>query len=549
MTPSIPFTSSPSGPTSTSPTAMPGISLGLQRIARLLTHLKSPQCAVPVIHIAGTNGKGSVSAYISSILSSANSPLRVGRFNSPHMVDEWDCIRLPRSANTVPARSGSDPFLSPVSERLFRSTKREVEQLSLSHDVGATSFEILTATAYTIFARAQPSLDVAVVEVGMGGAEDATNVVPAEKTLLSIVTAVDLDHQKFLGDTVAEIAAVKGGITRKGGDVVLAQQAHPEAVEAVKRLAGERKARVWEAAVGTLLPSSSSPSSSTSSDDLPSPPLVSLPLLPLTIPPSLPSHALAPSPGTSSTITTPLPLPGSYQLSNSAVACLSAQLLRSLPRTKALVPALERVTDKAIAEGIERTTWEGRLSWTTLPCPLPPTFSSSSSAFASPTPSAPVHSRRLLLDGAHNPASASLLSNYLLSLPPHLKPSTLIFALSSPRLPSSVLPPLLKEGTGVKRVVCTGFGKVEGMEWVRSVESGELADGVKEVVEEMGRRGEVEVLQAESAEEAMRLLDRLDLDGQKERGSTLVAGSLYLVADVLRTQRRLEEGRMEDAPS
>ncbi|GAA5915311.1 hypothetical protein JCM6882_005186 [Rhodosporidiobolus microsporus] len=515
-------------------TTMPGISLGLQRITRLLTLLRSPHLSTPVIHIAGTNGKGSVSAYLSSILSSTEPPLRVGRFNSPHLVDEWDCIRLHRPAVASPSSGASskDADLSPVSEHLFRSTKHEIEQLSLRQNVGATSFEVLTATAYTLFARADPPLDVAVVEVGMGGAEDATNVVPAEKTLLSVVTAVELDHQKFLGDTVGEIAAVKGGITREGGDVVLAQQAHPEAGEAVKRIAAERGARVWEAGVGRPLPSTTT-SAATTSSDLPSPPLVSLPVTAISTTPPLPSsHPLLPSPQPP-TLETPLPLPGAYQLSNAAVAVLSASLLRTLPRTLALMPALapERLTDGAIRRGVERTKWEGRLSWTTLPAPLP--------SFSSPSPPTPSpRRRRLLLDGAHNPSSAALLASYLSSLPPPLKPSTLIFALSSPRAPSSVLPALLGADTGVTRVVCTGFGKVEGMEWVRAVEVEELAEGVREVVASLGRAGEVEVSRAEDAEAALRLLD--EADATAEGRPALVAGSLYLVADVLRVQRRVE---------
>ncbi|BGP19709.1 folylpolyglutamate synthase [Rhodosporidiobolus nylandii] len=517
---------------------MPGISLGLSRIHRLLSLLSSPHTRVPVVHIAGTNGKGSVSAYLSSILSCAEPPLRVGRFNSPHLVDEWDCIRLPSS---LPSRAG---VLSPVREALFKQTKREVEAVSAREGVGATSFEILTATAFTLFARTEPPLDVAVVEVGMGGAEDATNVVPASQTLLSVVTAVELDHQKFLGDTVGEIASVKAGITREGGDVVLAQQAHGEAVEAVKRIAAERGARVWEAGVATPLPAPSAPSSPATPDfALPPPPLVSLPLSAVTVTPSLPSSLVSPLPPA---LEAHLPLPGSYQLSNAACAVLSAQLLRTLPRTTAMVPALGegRVSDKAIREGVEKTKWEGRLSWLSLPAPLP--LSSSATASATPPAHLPQRMRRLLLDGAHNPSSAALLASYLHSLPPVLKPSTLIFALSAPRAASSVLPALLAEGTGVRRIVCTGFFAVAGMEWVRAVPPAELAAGVVEVCREQGRE-DVEVLQAGTAEEALRLLDELE-EGQG--GTTLAAGSLYLVADVLRVQRSVapddEAGGLEE---
>lgn len=533
------YTSSSLPPPSSS--TMPGISLGLQRITRLLTVLGNPHHAVPVVHIAGTNGKGSVAAYLASILSAATPPLRVGQFNSPHLVDVWDCIRLPSTAAAAAGAGGEGAAPQPVNEQLFRSVQREIAALSAQYNLGATSFELLTASAFVLFARAQPPLDVAVVEVGMGGSEDATNVVPAEKTLLSVVTAVELDHQKFLGDTVGEIATVKGGIAREGGDLVLAVQGHREAVEAVKNLAKERGTRVWEAGVGTVVESWTPTSSSSSS--LPPPPLVSLPLTATKITPPLPSSSSAPSQPPQH-LTTHLPLPGSYQLSNAATAVLAASLLRTLPRTKALLPSVtEALTDDAIRRGVEQTKWEGRLSWTSLPCPLPAPSSSASST-SPPSPSSSLHRplRPLLLDGAHNPSSASLLASYLLTLPPSQRPTTLIFALSSPRHPSSVLPPLLAKGVGLRRIVCVWFGEVEGMEWVRAVESGDLQEGVRGVVGERAGEGEVEVLRAENAEGALNLLEEVEeMEGAGPQ-TTLVAGSLYLVADVLRVQRRVGDG-------
>ncbi|GAA6018280.1 hypothetical protein JCM10207_000789 [Rhodosporidiobolus poonsookiae] len=548
---------SPPAPSSSS-AAMPGISLGLQRITRLLDLLGAPHTRVPVVHISGTNGKGSVSAYLSSILaasprpppfpsSTASTPtttttttakgetLRVGRFNSPHLVSENDAILLP-------------PSLSPVSPALFQRTKNEITALSTSSGVNATSFEILTATAFTLFARADPPLDVAVVEVGMGGAEDATNVVPAEKTLLSIVTSVELDHQKFLGDTVGEIGRVKAGIVREGGDVVLAKQAHAEAVQAVEAVALERNARVWHAGEATVLSSPSSTSSASpvgAETALPPAPLVSLPLTPLYTSPAL----SAPFSLGSRTLTAALPLPGAYQLSNAAVAVLAAQLLRTLPRTRGMVPALEGVDDEAIQRGVEATRWEGRLSWVALPCPLPSPLLPLSPLAAPCAPPPRPRTRRLLLDGAHNPSSASTLSSYLSSLPSSLHPTSLIVALSAPRAPRDVLGPLLSGASGrVTRVVCTAFGAVEGMDWVRPVPTGELARGVRALLAGRGEGGgaqgeQVEVLEAPTAEDALRLLDALDAEEEgegKERGTTLVAGSLYLVAEVIRVQRRIE---------
>ncbi|BGP35054.1 folylpolyglutamate synthase [Rhodotorula toruloides] len=490
--------------TTTSPsTSMPGISLGLTRIHRLLSLLRFPHLTTPVVHIAGTNGKGSVSAYLASILS--QSRLAVGRFNSPHLVDEWDCIQL---------------HGRPVDERLFFEAKKEVERISEREGVGATSFEVLTATAFSLFARARPPLDVAVVEVGMGGSEDATNVVPAEKTLLSVVTAVELDHQKFLGDTVGEIATVKAGITREGGDVVLSVQAHEEATTAVRRVAAERGARVWQAGEAVVVAGNEAGASREGAEPstFPPPPLAVIPLEATSVIPPLDS----PSPSSQSSITVRLPLPGSYQLQNSATAVLAAQLLRTLPRTLSLLHSLTHITDDAIRTGVEATRWPGRLSWET--------YTTSSG-----------HQVPLLLDGAHNPSSAALLASYLSSLPAALRPSTLVFALSAPRDPADVVRPLLRAfaaGERRLRVVCCGFSTPAGMEWVRPTPASELAAAVKRIAAEEASRAEVQVEEAPDAEAALRLVGGRE-DGE---GSAVVAGSLYLVADAMRTLRRRQQG-------
>lgn len=565
-----------------------GISLGLTRIHRLLAALRSPHHATPVVHIAGTNGKGSVSAYLASILQHGGG-IATARFNSPHLVDEWDCIHL---------------HGRPVDEHTFRAAKQKVQLASERENVDATSFEVLTATAFTLFATATPPVDLAVVEVGMGGAQDATNVVPASRTLLSVITALDLDHQKFLGDTVSDIARVKAGIIREEGDVVVSVQAHEAAREAIEQVAHERHARVWQAGRASLVPESTPASTSTlTSTGLPPAPLVSIPLGPASS-----STEAFESPSPSLSLHARLPLPGSYQLENAATAVLCASLLRSLPRTRQFVPALgdgggssSTLTDAAIRTGVEATRWPGRLSWLSLPRSE---ISSSASATA-PTRSdsdsdSDSDNRLLLLDGAHNPSSALLLASYLSTLPPHLLPSTLIFALSAPRDPSDVVRPLLQAllgGGGVGtaatttadterkptrrrrrtvRVVCCGFSTPVGMDWVRPTSPSELADRVRQEVDRLGllprkERGgvEVQVLEARDAEEALRIAEAAEEEEQEEEVQDsveedngggvattrrrppppppiVVAGSLYLVADVMRLARRLGAGAGAD---
>ena len=569
---------------STTPPPMPppatGISLGLARIHRLLAALRSPHHATPIVHIAGTNGKGSVSAYLSSILQHGGG-IATARFNSPHLVDEWDCIHL---------------HGRPVDEHVFRAAKHRVQLASERENVDATTFEVLTATAFTIFATATPPVDLAVVEVGMGGAQDATNVVPASRTLLSVITALDLDHQKFLGDTVGDIARVKAGIVRDEGDVVVSVQAHEEAREAIVQVAHERHARVWQAGRASLVPVPDYVASSTSTG-LPPAPLVSIPLEP-TACSGTDQFELAPP---SHALHARLPLPGSYQLENAATAVLCASILRSLPRTRRLVPALgsggptSTLTDAAIRTGVEATRWPGRLSWLSLPRSVPSSSSETATRRSDPDPDS---NRLLLLDGAHNPSSATLLASYLSSLLPHLLPSTLIFALSAPRDPSDVVRPLLQALLGwgpdldakhsqgaatttdtekrkrrrrrVLRVVCCGFSTPVGMEWVRPTLPSELADRVRHEVDRLlssrqeQQQGDVEVqvLEAGDAEEALRIAkaaeeedrarDEIKVKAEDQDGVTttrrtppppiVVAGSLYLVADVMRLARRLGAG-------
>jgi dihydrofolate synthase len=169
------------------------IDLSLDRLRILVNHL--PPYTRPTCHIAGTNGKGSVSALVSSILQSS---LNVGRYNSPHLVSIYDCITI----NNIP-----------VSSALYNAARAEVTEKDFEKGTKLSSFEILTLTALRVFEREQ--VDVAVVEVGMGGRLDATNIIPDDTILVSALTAVDVDHQFYLGDTVGKIALEKAGIARK----------------------------------------------------------------------------------------------------------------------------------------------------------------------------------------------------------------------------------------------------------------------------------------------------------------------------------------------
>ncbi len=194
--------------------------LGLERISELLARLGQPESRLRCLHIAGTNGKGSVAAYLSSILSSAG--CRVGLYTSPNLVSVRERIR-------VNGRMISEADLAGVMER--------VEAACSSLSEMPTQFEIWTAAAFLYFDEA--AVDYVVLETGLGGEFDATNVIPAN--VMSIFTKIDLDHTQYLGNTIAEIAKTKSRIMKsacESGVVISAPQV-PEAAAALSETARE----------------------------------------------------------------------------------------------------------------------------------------------------------------------------------------------------------------------------------------------------------------------------------------------------------------------
>lgn len=192
------------------------IDLSLGRVERLLADLGAPQRALPpVVQIAGTNGKGSTTAFLRAMLEAAGKSVHV--YTSPHLVRFHERIRL--------GAPGGGRF---VDEELLTQTFREVETANADQPI--TLFEITTAAALLLFAR-HPA-DVLLLEVGLGGRYDATNVV--ERPIASVITPVSLDHQKFLGEDIAAIAHEKAGILKSLTPAVIARQ-EPEALTAIER--------------------------------------------------------------------------------------------------------------------------------------------------------------------------------------------------------------------------------------------------------------------------------------------------------------------------
>jgi dihydrofolate synthase/folylpolyglutamate synthase len=192
------------------------IDLSLGRMERLLEALGHPERAVPpTFHVAGTNGKGSVVAFLRAMLEAAGKTVHV--YTSPHLVRFHERIRLG-------APGGGRLVEEPELVALFE----EVERINAGQPI--TLFEITTAAAMLAFAR-HPA-DVLLLEVGLGGRLDATNVI--ERPLASIITPVSIDHTKFLGDTIEAIAFEKAGILKRGVPAIIAHQAL-EALAVIER--------------------------------------------------------------------------------------------------------------------------------------------------------------------------------------------------------------------------------------------------------------------------------------------------------------------------
>lgn len=463
------------------------IDLSLDRLHRLVGHL--PTYTRPTCHIAGTNGKGSVSSLLSSILQSSS--LLVGRYNSPHLVSIYDCIVI---------------NAEPVKPDVYAKARAEIERADKEHGTKLSSFELLTLTALYIFEQAK--LDIVVIEVGMGGRLDATNIIPDDAILVSALTAVDLDHQAFLGNIVEDIAKEKAGIARKGRPFVLGSQKHGEVAGIVKSVVEQVGGEVVEAVTVVKRPWTEETdgvkddtfSFEVASFKEPSPQPVTITL-----------------PCFSRCIRTILPLYGEHQLDNLGIAVSIISELITRPSSTPLKLGT-RISPETVSDGIKSVRWPGRLSFHKLPTSI------------------------VLADGAHNAASSATLGAYithLLSLAGKDKTITITYILSlshsPPKTPlqtlSPILPPNLPTNSNLKlkvNVAVLRFTSPEGMPWVKSVPPAVLRDVVTELVPE----AELWAAEEESIDQLGSALKwAADVGGG---GLVVLAGSLYLVADFYR---------------
>jgi len=310
------------------------IDLSLARIERLLDDLGRPQDALPpVVHVAGTNGKGSVVAYLRAMLEAAG--LRAHVYTSPHLVRFSERI-------VVAGREIEEAALAAVLE--------ECERINAGRPI--TIFEITTAAALLAFARSRA--DVALLETGLGGRLDATNVV--QRPGLTVLTPISLDHQSYLGETIAAIAAEKAGILKPRVACVVAAQPE-EAAAVIRARAAALAAPLIEEGIDWQVFADGSGALTFRCED----------------------KVLAlPAPG----------LAGAHQAGNAGLAVACAR------RLAAVLPSLDL---RAIARGIERVRWPARLQRLAtghLAALLPADW-------------------ELWLDGGHNLAAAQVLAGHL----------------------------------------------------------------------------------------------------------------------------------------
>ncbi len=200
-----------------------GIKLGLETMQILLDRVGNPHRSLRVLHIGGTNGKGSTAAMVAAVLQHAGR--RVGLYTSPHLIEFRERIRV--NGCMIP-----EPHVEALIARL---------RVVLEDNLEPTFFEMTTALAFLYFAESE--VDVAVLEVGLGGRFDATNVV--EQPLASVITTIGLDHQEYLGHTEEAIAFEKGGIIKPFVPVVIGRMGE-EAEQVLRRIAQDRAAPLWQ---------------------------------------------------------------------------------------------------------------------------------------------------------------------------------------------------------------------------------------------------------------------------------------------------------------
>lgn len=444
-------------------TAAPG-TFGLGRVRRLLAAVGNPHELFPVVHVAGTKGKGSTVAMLAAALQAAGH--RVGRYMSPHVdaIEERICV-------------GGRPISAAHLVRAFQAVIPAVEQMDRTAarrgGNGPTWFEVLTAVAFVHFARAR--VDLAVLETGLGGRLDATNV---SKPVLSIITSISLDHMHLLGSTVGRIATEKAGIIKRRCPVISAA-IHPAARRVIELTAARRRAPLLQ--LGRDFESFYLPSNTLPRTALPPT------ALPRTAAGEALSHGLAPgsvavriaAAPVAADIVFQLGMPGPHQAINAALVVMAA---------RSLTARGIRVPDRAVGRGLRQVSLPARVETI-------------------------AHRPLVILDAAHNVASMESLMATLADAASTFRPRVLVFAASSDKQIDEML-----------AVVRGHFDHVV----VTRYATNPRAATVQQLVASCRRASIPSPQVATAPAEALRLARSL----ATPRGLVCVAGSFFLAAEI-----------------
>ncbi|KAI9505155.1 Mur ligase [Coemansia spiralis] len=440
------------------------IQLGLERIVRFLeeTLPEDPRAKLRVVHVTGTNGKGSVCALISEALTTAR--YKTGTFNSPHFLEVRDAVRI----------DGTPPPADEYAE--LRAWINDLDAAAPSPDGPLSLFEQATVAALWWFSK--NDVDIAVIEVGMGGLRDATNVfgVPEGPSSLGVghslvqcICSVDEDHLGMIGNNVEEIAFEKAGIIRPGSWVIVARQDHVSAFHKIRQLAH----KLSPDRVINVRPVSDSNDSMYNADVKP----------------------------LSTEADFPLMLPGSHQIENASVAFYALDVLRTQY-------SFTRLTDAAIQVGFQNVCWPGRLSW------------SNNSACVS-------LDSWILADGAHNEPAAVELRNYVDTTLRHPWPVRWIVGLSRGKDIQGILSKLVRPGDTLWAVP---FSQPDEMPWVKYEDPDSILSAVRCMKFDSASSGRIDLVKFDSIAD---VLDQLTLN-KSDSHLNVLCGSLYLVSDLYR---------------
>ncbi|CEP60959.1 dihydrofolate synthase LALA0_S02e03576g [Lachancea lanzarotensis] len=418
------------------------IELGLSKISRLLSHLGNPQNKFKVLHVAGTNGKGSVCSLLQSVLQS-NANYRVGKFTSPHLVHITDCISI----------NGK-----PIPWQDFQSIRDQLQETNRKHKFGCSEFELLTCTAFSYFQSMK--CNWCVLEVGLGGRLDATNCSIGTNKICGI-TKVAMDHQSFLGDTLAKIGNEKAGIITPGVEFVAVDGTNEtEVLDVIEK----------RAVTVNCIASYTS---------------------------SIVSGNIIKSESWGDIDRNIVPLNGSYQISNVAVAI---SMLDYLQKKKLISISLPQLQD-----GLKNVRWPGRLQYVNYY-----------------TTDKHKEHLKLLIDGAHNGNAATALATYVTESfrPLGSEPVTFVIAVTQGKDVHSLLAPLIKPQD---TVIATRFGKVDGMPWLSAMDLPDLASQVAKYTQNVSTAPDIQTA-----------LDQLPENHPSSQ--VVVCGSLYLCGELLRIE-------------